>query len=363
MITIHPRRLPQNADSLQQVRTILALALAQSHANTFAQGLQGLPAGHRTLFADSDLQARRDWASTLKPDVRRSITAHLDRAEELGPTRRVARAPRPAVYQALNRDFPHFHAVTAHLQQRAALSRLGATQHLRLDPILLSGDPGVGKTAYAQAAAELIGVPFIKVDVGATGSAFALAGLDVGYDTGKPGLIWDVLQDECMSPVLLLDELDKLGLDTRESHLGPLYGLLEPVTATKFSDAAIGLPIDASCVCWLATCNDEDRIEPALRSRFKRFEVPMPTRTQMRAVVSSIQRHIRRTEEWAAGFPAEPSEDVTIRLCAMSPRQARQSLTDAYATAAMDERRSLRASDVHLPSEESTSTMGFLSNQ
>ncbi len=360
MIRIHPEHLPRNADSLQQVRTILQLA--QSHAKTLAQSQQKLPTGHRTLFADSDLQARREWASTLKPDVWRSITSHLDRAEKLGPTRRVARAPRPAVYQALNRDFPHFHAVTAHLQQRAALSRLGAAQHLRLNPILLTGDPGVGKTAYAQAAAELIGVPFTKVDVGATSSAFALAGLDVGYDTGKPGLIWDVLQNECMSPLILLDELDKLGSDTRESHLGPLYGLLEPVTATHFSDAAIGLPIDASCVCWLATCNYEDRIEPALRSRFKQFDVPMPTRVQMRAVVSSIQRQIRKAEEWAAGFPAELSDEVTARLCAMTPRQARQSLTDAYATAAMDERRVLRAADVRPPSSETTTAMGFLSN-
>ncbi|UUZ68782.1 AAA family ATPase [Polaromonas sp. P2-4] len=230
---------------------------------------------------------------------------------------------------------------------------------MRLNPILLSGDPGVGKTAYAQAVANLLEVPFAKVDVAAMSSAFSLAGLDIGYDTGKPGLLWDLLQNECMSPLVILDEIDKLGTDTRDSHLGPLYGLLEPVSATSFCDAALGLPVDTSYVSWLATCNDMDQIEPALRTRFKRFDVPVPTPREMRPVVASIQRKIRRTEDWAASFPAELPGDVMACLCCMTPREARQALTDAYATAAMEERRYLRPADVFRQLDPPRPAMGF----
>ncbi|HEV8525811.1 MAG TPA: AAA family ATPase [Terriglobales bacterium] len=353
-------RLRQTADSWQQVQAIRQLA--QDHAQRFAQNQPSLPAGHRPLFAADDMRERRQWANMLTFETKRSVTAHLDRAEQLGATRRVAQAPRPDVFNPLMRDFPHFDEVTAHLQQRAALSRLGISRHLRLNPILLAGDPGVGKTAYAQAVAALLGVPFSKMEVGTMSAAFSLCGLDLGYESGKPGLLWDLLQNECMSPLVILDEIDKLGTDTHDTHLGPLYGLLEPVSATRFSDAALGLPVDASYVSWLATCNDVDRIEPALRTRFKRFDVPAPTPREMRPVVASIQRQIRRTEEWAASFPAELPEDVMACLCSMTPREARQALTDAYATAAMEDRRYLRPSDVFLQLDPPKPAMGFVSH-
>src|SRR5206468_3891862 len=124
------------------------------------QAAPSLPAGHRPLDAADDMRERRSWASLLKGDARRAVNAHLDKAEQLGATRRVAQAPRLEVFTGLMRDFPHFSEVTAHIQQSVALSRLGTSQHLRLTPILLAGDPGVGKTAYVQAVAALLDVPF-----------------------------------------------------------------------------------------------------------------------------------------------------------------------------------------------------------
>ncbi|UUZ68781.1 hypothetical protein LP416_02310 [Polaromonas sp. P2-4] len=107
-------RLRQTADSWQQVQAIRQLA--QDHAQRFTQNQPSLPPGHRPLFAASDMKDRRDWARMLKLEVKRLITAHLDRAEQLGATRRVAQAPRPEVFHVLARDFPHFQEVTVHLQ-------------------------------------------------------------------------------------------------------------------------------------------------------------------------------------------------------------------------------------------------------
>src|SRR5437899_8591484 len=160
-------RLRQKADSWHQVQAISQLV--QAHAQRFAQSQQAapsLPAGHRPLYAADDMRERRSWASLLKGDARRAVNAHLDKAEQLGATRRVAQAPRLEVFTGLMRDFPHFSEVTAHIQQSVALSRLGTSQHLRLTPILLAGDPGVGKTAYVQAVAALLDGPVSQLGVG-----------------------------------------------------------------------------------------------------------------------------------------------------------------------------------------------------
>lgn len=356
-------RLKACADSLAQMHAIQRFLQEQAlrFGATQPAGSR-MPSDHRQLFDPKDLAARRVWAISLKGDANKAVQSHLDRAEQLGPTRRVAKAPRPEFFDSLLRDFPHFEAVTRQLQQGCALCRLGASQNLRLQPMLLAGDPGVGKTAYAQAVAKLLGVPFAKQEVGTLSAAFSLSGLDMGYESGKPGLLWDLLQDECMSPVVLLDELDKLGNDTQDSHLGPLYGLLEPVSATRFADAAIGLPIDASWVSWLATCNDVGRIEPALRSRFRRFDIPMPSSRQMRPIVASIDQQLRLDHDWASAFDGPLPEAALERLCCLNPREARQALLNAYAAAAVEERRHLLARDVSAHRAPPRPTMGFLAN-
>ena len=339
--------LLKNADSHAQVQAIVELVTA--HSQRYALNLvktPALPAGHRPFFDANEMSERRAWAKQLKGDAQKSVVTHLDKAKTLGATRRVAQAPKPSVLECLNRDFPHFADVTKHMQQAALLCRLGPSRHFKLSPILLAGDPGVGKTAYVQTAAKLLGVPFAKVDVGSLSASFSLSGLDMSYESGKPGLVWDLLQRECMSPLIVLDELDKLGADTRDAHLGPLYAMLEPVSATRFTDAAIGLPVNASYVSWLATCNDAACIEPALLSRFKRFDIPVPTRDQMRPILASIHRELRRNFDWAESFEDELPADVIAALCELTPREASQALPDAYANAAAQGRRHLTALDV-----------------
>ena len=353
--------LLKNADSHAQVQAIVELVTA--HSQRYALNLvktPALPAGHRPFFDAVEMSERRAWAKQLKGDAQKSVVQHLDKAKTLGATRRVAQAPQPSVFESLNRDFPHFSEVTKTIQQIALLCRLGPSRHLKLSPILLAGGPGVGKTAYVQAAAKLLSVPFAKVDVGSLSASFSLSGLDMSYESGKPGLVWDLLQNECMSPLIVLDELDKLGTDTRDAHLGPLYSMLEPVSAIRFMDAAIGLPVDASNISWLATCNDAASIEPALLSRFRRFDIPVPSRDQMRPILASIHRGLRRNSDWAVSFDDELPAEVIALLCELTPREASRVLPDAYANAAAQGRRHLERQDVCIHRLSPPKAMGFL---
>ena len=150
-----------------------------------------------------------------------------------------------------------------------------------------------------------------------------------------------------MSPVLILDELDKANSNgDGEDAAGFLYGLLEPSTASRFVDAAIGLPIDASMVSWIATSNGTSDIHPAILSRLTVIEVNCPTPAQMPAVVASIHRQLLSNEDWAGWFEQPLSAEVVTALTALSPRAVRRAIEDAYASAACAGRRSVIAADV-----------------
>lgn len=302
--------------------------------------------GYRRFYDLEDLRLKQAWADTLAGDTKDTLVKHLERAQELGSYRRVVKAPDPQILVELRRDFPNFDAVTDLIERRLHLCRMAPEQLLKLPPVLLDGPPGVGKTAYCRRLAKLMGIRFEMQDLSSSATSFAMTGLDAGYSTGKPGRIWDSLMHECISVLWLLDELDKPESSTKESSVNYLLGLLEPVSAMSFADSAAQLPVDASWICWIATSNERERIAAPVRSRFQVLQVQTPTPAQMRAVVVSIQCEIHAGQDWAQAFEAELAPELIDALSASSPREIRQRLEDAYASAAAQQRTYLLLSDL-----------------
>jgi len=249
--------------------------------------------------------------------------------------------------------------VTSLMQRHLALCQRNPDRVLRLPPMLLTGEPGVGKTAYARQLAHLLGAPMVDVTVSALSAGFSLAGLDASYESAKPGHIWHALDADCMSPVVLLDEIDKPPRDDL-AMLGSLYPLLERHTARRFADQALLLPVDASYITWLATCNDVAGVEPAMRSRFEVVHIEAPSKEQMPLVIASVQRELINENEWAAGFEHELSEGVMSALSAMTPRELRQALEGAYASAAQAERNRITVKDLARSPTQLLRTIGFM---
>jgi len=182
------RRMPATADSVAQIRT--ARFIIDAHASSYGETDQirdrHTPNGQKPLYSLTDLTERKAWASQLTGDAQTAVEAQLSVAERLGSTRRVAIAPHPDSLAILDRDFPHFSEVTDSIRRALILCRIGRAQLLRLRPTLLSGDPGVGKTAYVQALATLLATRYSKVDGGTLTSSFFLSGLDVSYASARP---------------------------------------------------------------------------------------------------------------------------------------------------------------------------------
>lgn len=288
------------------------------------------------------------------------VRAHLDHANSLGAWRTVTQAPWPATLDRLHEHFPNFGAMTSLIQRHLSLCQRNPDRVLRLPPMLLTGEPGVGKTAYARQLAQLLGAPIVDVTVSALSAGFSLAGLDASYESSKPGQLWHALDTECMSPLVVLDEIDKPPRDDA-AMLGCLYPLLERHTARRFIDQALLLPVDASYITWVATCNDLAGVEPALRSRFEIMHIEAPSKAQMPFVIASVQRELIHENEWEAGFDHELSAGVMSALAAMTPRDLKRALEGAYAAAAQAGRDRITVKDLAQPPDQvRRTTIGFL---
>lgn len=314
----------------------------------------------RPLYEQADFNERLAWAKSLRGEASAGVLAELERARILGPMRDLSAGGSSTELAQLRADFPTFAHVLDFVWGRVALGCMASPPAVHLPPLLLNGPPGTGKTAFSKRLAQWLNVPAIEVDVATLETSFRLTGLDAGYSTGKPGLIWQALQGRSMSPVVILDELDKRPDSTRDTGLSFLLGVLEPASATRFQDAYVCLPVDASQITWIATCNDLHNIEPPLRSRFRVFDIEAPAREQMTAIINSVFHALRNREPWGRVFPERLPEEVLEQLVDRSPREVWQALEDACARAASDGRRHLVARDVQLRATPASPGIGFL---
>ena len=317
----------------------------------FAREAEELPKwqvkpGQRQLFKVEELAEKKEWLSELSGDNQKALLKSLDKLEKTGPWRDVAQAPAPEALDSLNADFPNFSTVTALIQQRLLLCRLAPDKHIKLPPILLNGPAGVGKTAYCQRLAALLALRFEKIDLSSAVASFTMTGLDAGYGSGHPGRIWESLLHGSLSVLWLLDELEKANSESRHGGNQYLLGLLEQVSATRFVDNCTLVPVDASWICYLATCNNKTLIDTPLLSRFEVFDISAPDAVQLRAIVCSIYRDLRSSEAWAETFGAALDDEVIDGLSGYTPREIRRLLINGFACAAGQSRRVLQASDI-----------------
>lgn len=319
-----------------------------------------VPPGSIELFDLKMLEARLKDASRRSEKV---LEGELKKAKILGSLRTLAKPPSLRVLQDLARDFPHFTEVIDLIRQRVSLARVTPGQVFLLPPILLSGSPGVGKTAFVEALAKCLGQGFCRLDLAAATAGFALAGSHESWSSARHGAVWTLLQSPCASGVLMLEEIDKAAGSGSYPVLGSLYSLLEPVSAKHFKDEYIDLEVNASSVIVVATCNDPDLLEPALRSRFRCFTIPVPGPKDMPAIARSVYRQLRESRPWGVVFPPELPHAVLDRLKAATPRQLSRALEEAHARAAEDGRLKLQPDDIVIEDESRAATkpkLGFV---
>lgn len=325
------------------------------------------PACARVFNSLYDLDELNEALAAERPNRRRMPTLELMR--DRGADRELTLVTPEMVngLAGLADDQPNCANALAYIRRQLALSRLATPPTLRWPPILLEGPPGVGKTHFAQALARWLDNELSIINCSTVTASFVLAGNNPSWHESRPGKIFETLdKGRFANPIVLLDEVDKLGGDPRFDGYGPLYQLLEEQTAKRFVDEHVGLPVDASNIIWIATANDASALPEAIRSRFHALFIAAPDAAQSEAVVQSVYHELLERElGWRLAFAPKLAPDVAKAMADISPREMRRVLLSAMGRAALkrpaDEALVLQKDDLDPCQQPAPTRIGFLS--
>ncbi len=221
----------------------------------------------------------------------------------------------------LDRDHYDLKAVKERILEYLAVRTLN--REARGSILCFVGPPGVGKTSLGQSIAEALGRRFTRVSLGGVRDEAEIRGHRRTYVGALPGRIIHALQRcETRNPLLMLDEVDKMGADVRGDPTAALLEVLDPAQNGTFVDHYLEVPFDLSGVMFIATANSLAPIPDPLLDRMEVLTLPGYTPGEKLAIAKRylLPRQLQETGLTAAR--ASVADGALERLIAEYTREA-----------------------------------------
>jgi len=308
----------------------------------------------RPVYDINEVQGALDRVKDRSPDLK----AFYEQMLETGAERFVTKPSTVDALDPLYEESPNFSEVLDDLRRYLALS-LAGSGGFNVMPLLLLGDPGVGKTHFGKRLAKVMETEFEFISMNALSAGFVITGSSATWKGAKCGKIAErLVQGKFANPVVLLDEVEKATGSTQSDPMAALYQLLEPETSTHFHDEFIDLDLDASQIFWVLTANSLEGIPDPLLNRMAVYEVPAPTPEQAAAIAQKIYEGILQ-EMQLKDFDRALNAGVLEKMSAISPRDMRKTLLDGLGFAVQAKRTRVLAEDINIRTQGSKRKIGF----
>jgi ATP-dependent Lon protease len=189
----------------------------------------------------------------------------------------------PHAREVLDRDHYDIERVKDRILEFLAVRKL--KPDARSSILCFVGPPGVGKTSLGRSVSGAMGRKFERISVGGVRDESEIRGHRRTYIGALPGTIIRALRDAgANNPVLMIDEIDKMGADFRGDPASAMLEVLDPEQNSTFRDHYLDLPFDLSRVFFICTANVLDTVPPALRDRMEIIELSGYTHEEKREI-------------------------------------------------------------------------------
>jgi len=313
-------------------------------------------AGFKDLYSIGNVERA---LGELPASANESLRTLYEKMLKLGGQRFVVKPSAMPALEALIEELPNFSEVLEDIRKQLALC-IDSADAIELPPMLLLGEPGIGKTHFARRIADLMGTGHGFVPMSSLTAGWVLSGASSQWKNAKPGKVFDTLVNgDYANPVILVDEIDKAGGDGQYDPLGALYELLEGGTATRFVDEFAELPIDASGAVWFATANDASRIPEPILNRMNVYEISPPDLAGAMRIAQTIYCEIRNRHDWGKVFPEAPSQALLEKLAGYGPREMRRVIQAGFGNAKLAGRAEISPDDIQEHRNARRQRIGF----
>ena len=215
--------------------------------------------------------------------------------------------------EILDRDHYDLEKVKRRLIEYLAVRKLNPKGH---GPILcFLGPPGVGKTSLGQSIADALGRKFVRMSLGGIRDEAEIRGHRRTYIGSMPGrIIQELRRAGTRNPVMMLDEIDKLGTDFRGDPASALLEVLDPRQNFSFVDRYLDVPFDLSQIIFIATANYIEGVPEPMRDRMEIIQLAGYTG---REKLEIARRYLVRRQLEENGLKPEQcewEEDALVRV-------------------------------------------------